>query len=51
MFRRALHLVAGRVQATEAKFGELCGVRIPRITDSLVVSSEQEVTRRKIPCG
>jgi len=29
MFRRALHLVAGRVQATEAKLGELCGVRIP----------------------
>ena len=31
LYRRALHLVAGRVQATEAKLGELCGVKIPRL--------------------
>lgn len=31
MLRRALHLVAGRVQATESKLSELCGVRIPRL--------------------
>ncbi len=30
LYRRALHLVAGRVQATETKLGELCGVKIPR---------------------
>jgi len=29
MFRRALHLVAGRVQATEAMLGQLCGMRFP----------------------
>lgn len=28
MLRRALKLVAGRVQATEARLGELCGVRM-----------------------
>jgi len=28
MLRRTLKLVAGRVQATEARLGELCGVRI-----------------------
>ena len=32
MFRRALNLVAGRVQATEAKLSELCGIRISRAT-------------------
>jgi CRP/FNR family cyclic AMP-dependent transcriptional regulator len=31
IYRRALRLVAGRVQATEAKLGELCGVKIPRL--------------------
>jgi len=30
MFRRTLNLLAGRVQATEARLGELCGVRIPK---------------------
>jgi CRP-like cAMP-binding protein len=29
MLRRALHLVAGRVQATEAMLGQLCGMRFP----------------------
>jgi CRP-like cAMP-binding protein len=28
MFRRTLNLVAGRVQATEARLGEMCGVRL-----------------------
>lgn len=28
--RRILHLVAGRVQATEMRLGELCGVRMPK---------------------
>lgn len=28
LFRRALNLVAGRVQATEVRLGELCGVRM-----------------------
>ena len=30
VFRRALALAAGRVQATEARLGELCGVRLPK---------------------
>jgi CRP-like cAMP-binding protein len=30
VFRRTLNLVAGRVQATEARLGELCGVRMPK---------------------
>ncbi|MBZ5609303.1 MAG: cyclic nucleotide-binding domain-containing protein [Acidobacteriia bacterium] len=30
VFRRALSLAAGRVQATEARLGELCGVRLPK---------------------
>jgi len=30
LLRRSLKLVAGRVQATEARLGELCGVRIPK---------------------
>ncbi len=30
VFRRALALSAGRVQATEARLGELCGVRLPK---------------------
>lgn len=30
MLRRALKLVAGRVQATEVMLGQLCGVRFPR---------------------
>ncbi|HEV2689291.1 MAG TPA: cyclic nucleotide-binding domain-containing protein [Bryobacteraceae bacterium] len=30
ILRRTLKLVAGRVQATEARLGELCGVRIPK---------------------
>jgi CRP-like cAMP-binding protein len=30
VFRRALALAAGRVQATEARLGELCGVRVPK---------------------
>jgi CRP-like cAMP-binding protein len=29
MLRRALHLVAGRVQATEAMLAQLCGMRFP----------------------
>jgi len=28
LFRRALHLVAGRVQATEARLGEMCGIKL-----------------------
>ena len=28
VFRRALGLVAGRVQATEARLGEMCGVKV-----------------------
>lgn len=28
LLRRTLHLVAGRVQATEARLGELCGMRM-----------------------
>ena len=28
VFRRTLHLVAGRVQATERRLGEMCGVKI-----------------------
>jgi CRP/FNR family transcriptional regulator, cyclic AMP receptor protein len=30
LLRRTLNLLAGRVQATEARLGELCGVRIPK---------------------
>ncbi len=30
VLRRALELAAGRVQATEARLGELCGVRLPK---------------------
>jgi len=30
LFRRALNLVAGRVQATETRLGELCGLKINR---------------------
>ncbi len=30
LLRRTLRLVAGRVQATEARLGELCGMRMPR---------------------
>jgi CRP-like cAMP-binding protein len=29
ILRRALHLVAGRVQATEAMLGQLCGMKFP----------------------
>ena len=29
LLRRALNLVAGRVQATEAMLGQLCGMRFP----------------------
>ncbi len=32
LFRRTLRLVAGRVQATESRLGELCGVRMPPAT-------------------
>ena len=28
VFRRTLNLVAGRVQATEARLGEMCGVKV-----------------------
>jgi CRP/FNR family transcriptional regulator, cyclic AMP receptor protein len=28
VFRRALNLLAGRVQATEARLGEMCGVKV-----------------------
>ena len=34
MLRRTLKVVAGRVQATEARLGELCGVRIPRMDET-----------------
>jgi CRP-like cAMP-binding protein len=30
LFRRTLKLAASRVQATEARLGELCGVRMPK---------------------
>ena len=30
LLRRALKLVAGRVQATEARLGEMCGLKIPK---------------------
>jgi CRP-like cAMP-binding protein len=33
LLRRTLKLVAGRVQATEARLGELCGVRMYKIRD------------------
>ena len=33
LLRRTLNLVAGRVQATEARLGELCGVRMHKIRD------------------
>jgi CRP-like cAMP-binding protein len=29
LLRRTLNLVAGRVQATEARLGEMCGVKLP----------------------
>lgn len=29
LYRRTLRLVAGRVQASEARLGEICGVRMP----------------------
>ncbi|MFB3829564.1 MAG: cyclic nucleotide-binding domain-containing protein [Bryobacteraceae bacterium] len=29
LYRRTLRLVAGRVQASEARLGEMCGVRMP----------------------
>jgi hypothetical protein len=32
LLRRTLKLVAGRVQATEAKLGELCGIRMRKDT-------------------
>jgi CRP/FNR family transcriptional regulator, cyclic AMP receptor protein len=35
ILRRTLKLVAGRVQATEARLGELCGVRMPQNTRPL----------------
>jgi CRP-like cAMP-binding protein len=28
LFRRTLHLVAGRVQATESRLGEMCGIKL-----------------------
>jgi CRP-like cAMP-binding protein len=36
MLRRALKLVAGRVQATEARLAEFCGMRIPQSGGELV---------------
>lgn len=32
LLRRTLNIVAGRVQATEMRLGELCGVRMPKKT-------------------
>jgi CRP-like cAMP-binding protein len=47
MLRRALKLVAGRVQATEAKLAEFCGMRIRKSGGQFVVDGADQHLRTK----